>query len=80
LSLLSADLLAPGCWHSAVAAAKENIEDKKDCFQERKGINARLTASFDKNGEVEKVEISYPEDPVAQYLNYGAMYDAGLTR
>jgi dipeptidyl-peptidase-3 len=43
------------------------------------GINAHLTARFDKNGDVEKVEISYPENAVAQYLNYGAMYDAGLT-
>ena len=42
------------------------------------GVNARLTASFDKNGEVEKVEISYPKDPIAQYLHYGAMYDTGL--
>ena len=42
------------------------------------GMNARLTAHFDKNGEVEKVEISYPDDPVEQYLEYGAMYDAGL--
>jgi len=44
------------------------------------GVNAHLTATFDKSGEVEKVEISYPEDPAAQYLHYGAMYDAGLTR
>ena len=43
------------------------------------GVNARLTAKFDKNGEVEKVEISYPEDPVAQYLYYGAMFDKGLS-
>jgi len=42
------------------------------------GVNAHLTAKFDKNGEVEKVEISYPGDPVAQYLHYGAMFDAGL--
>ncbi len=44
------------------------------------GVNARLTARFDKNGEVEKVEISDPDDPVQQYLEYGAMYDAGLRR
>jgi hypothetical protein len=25
------------------------------------------------------VTISYPRDPVRQYLEYGAMYDAGLT-
>ena len=42
------------------------------------GVNAHLTAKFDKNGEVEKVEISYPEDPTEQYLHYGAMFDAGL--
>jgi dipeptidyl-peptidase-3 len=44
------------------------------------GANAHLTARFDKNGEVEKVEISYPEDPAEQYLHYGAMFDAGLGR
>ena len=42
------------------------------------GMNAQLTASFAKNGEVEKVEIRYLDDPVAQYLDYGAMYDRGL--
>jgi dipeptidyl-peptidase III len=42
------------------------------------GVNARLTAKFDKKGEVEKVEINYLNDPVAQYLDYGAMYDKGL--
>ena len=42
------------------------------------GMNARLTASFGKNGEVEKVDIHYLDDPVAQYLDYGAMYDPGL--
>jgi len=44
------------------------------------GINAHLTASLGKNGEVEKVEIHYWDNPVAQYLNYGAMYDKGLAR
>jgi dipeptidyl-peptidase III len=44
------------------------------------GINAHLTASFGKNGEVEKVEIHYWDDPAAQYLDYGAMYDEGLAR
>jgi len=43
------------------------------------GVNARLTARFDKKGEVEKVEISEP-DVVGQYLDYGAMFDAGLRR
>jgi len=42
------------------------------------GMNARLIASFSKNGEVEKVDIHYLDDPVAQYLDYGAMYDPGL--
>ncbi|MFZ0798326.1 MAG: hypothetical protein WAM98_11125, partial [Terriglobales bacterium] len=37
------------------------------------GMNARLTASFGKNGEVDKVEIHYLVNPVAQYLDYGAM-------
>jgi len=44
------------------------------------GINAHLTASFGKNREVEKVEIHYWDDPAAQYLDYGAMYDEGLAR
>ncbi len=42
------------------------------------GVNANLTASFDGNGEVKKVDISYWDDPEGQYLNYGAMYDPGL--
>ena len=42
------------------------------------GMNAHLTASFDKKGEVEKVEINYLQDPVRQYLGYGAMYDKNL--
>jgi dipeptidyl-peptidase III len=42
------------------------------------GINSRLSAQFNKNGDIEKVEIAYPGDPVSQYLNYGAMYDKGL--
>jgi dipeptidyl-peptidase III len=42
------------------------------------GVNARLTAKLGKNGELEKVEISYLDDPVIQYLDYGAMYDKGL--
>jgi len=42
------------------------------------GVNAHLTASFGKNGEVEKVEIQYWDNPVKQYLDYGAMYDQGL--
>lgn len=42
------------------------------------GMNAQLTASFGKNGEIENVEIHYLDDPIAQYLEYGAMYDKGL--
>src|SRR5271167_4157072 len=42
------------------------------------GMNAHLTASFGKNGGIEKVEIHYLGDPAAQYLDYGAMYDKGL--
>ena len=42
------------------------------------GINAEVNATFGKNGQIEKVEISYPRDPVRQYLKYGAMYDKGL--
>jgi hypothetical protein len=29
---------------------------------------------------VEKVEINYWDNPVAQYLDYGAMYDKGLAK
>jgi dipeptidyl-peptidase-3 len=42
------------------------------------GMNAHLTARFAKNGEVEKVEINYLQDPVLQYLGYAAMYDQNL--
>jgi dipeptidyl-peptidase III len=42
------------------------------------GVNAHLTASLSKNGEVEKVKIDYWDDPAAQYLDYGAMFDSGL--
>ena len=44
------------------------------------GVNAHLTARFARDGAVEKVEIRYLDDPVAQYLDYGAMYDKGLAR
>ena len=44
------------------------------------GMNAHLTATFAKNGEVEKVEIRYLDDPAAQYLDYGAMDDKGLAQ
>jgi dipeptidyl-peptidase III len=44
------------------------------------GMNARLTASFGKNGEVDKVDIDYLQDPTRQYLDYGALYDKGLAK
>jgi dipeptidyl-peptidase-3 len=44
------------------------------------GVNAHLSATLDKNGEVADVQISYYDDPVDQYLDYGGMYDAGLHR
>jgi len=42
------------------------------------GLNADLTARFGKNGEIENVEIRYPDDPASQYLRYAEMYDQGL--
>ena len=42
------------------------------------GINPLLTAKLGKGGAVENVTISYPENAVHQYLEYGAMYDKGL--
>jgi dipeptidyl-peptidase-3 len=38
------------------------------------GINADLTAQFDGQGKVAKVDISYPRDYVKQQLEYSAMY------
>jgi dipeptidyl-peptidase-3 len=38
------------------------------------GINADLNASFDAQGKVTKVDISYPRDYVKQQLGYRAMY------
>jgi len=43
------------------------------------GVNTRLTASVAADGKATSVEISYPRDPVMQYLEYGQMYDAGLS-
>ncbi len=40
------------------------------------GINADLTAQFDKDGKVTSVEISYPRDYVKQQLSYSALYQA----
>ncbi len=42
------------------------------------GVNAHLTPTFGKNGEVENVGIRYLDNPVTQYLEYGAMYDESL--
>ncbi|MGA3089408.1 MAG: hypothetical protein ABSD75_12400 [Terriglobales bacterium] len=42
------------------------------------GINAHLAVRFTKNGDIEKVTISYLNDPATQYLDYGAMYDKGI--
>ncbi len=38
------------------------------------GINPEITASFDAQGKISKVEISYPRDFVKQQLGYSAMY------
>ncbi len=43
------------------------------------GVNTRLMANVGADGKATSVEISYPRDPVMQYLEYGQMYDAGLT-
>jgi dipeptidyl-peptidase-3 len=40
------------------------------------GINSDLTAQFDKQGNIVKVDISYPRDIVKQQLAYSAMYPA----
>jgi dipeptidyl-peptidase III len=40
------------------------------------GINSDLTAQFDKQGNVVKVDIRYPRDFVKQQLAYSAMYPA----
>jgi hypothetical protein len=42
------------------------------------GINAELTPTFDAQGKVVKVSLSYPRDFVRQQLSYGAMYEPGL--
>ena len=42
------------------------------------GVNSHLSARFGNNGEIEKVDIRYWDDPAKQYLDYGAMYDKGL--
>jgi dipeptidyl-peptidase-3 len=42
------------------------------------GINPELTAESAGDGKLTRVDLSYPADPIHQYLHYGAMYDAGL--
>jgi dipeptidyl-peptidase III len=47
------------------------------------GVNPQLTAQFDANGGVTAVRVTYPRDPVGQYLRYASMYgvsDAGIGR
>jgi dipeptidyl-peptidase-3 len=38
------------------------------------GVNPALTATFDGAGNVTRVEIAYPRDAVAQYLEYGRIW------
>jgi dipeptidyl-peptidase-3 len=42
------------------------------------GINPELTAESGPDGKLTRVALTYPRDPIHQYLRYGAMYDAGL--
>ena len=42
------------------------------------GVNVKLTASSKGTGNAPAVTMEYPRDPVKQYLEFGAMYDAGL--
>jgi dipeptidyl-peptidase-3 len=41
------------------------------------GVNAEVSAQFDKDGKVAAASISYPRDVVKQQLSYAAMYAAG---
>ena len=43
------------------------------------GVNTRLTATVASDGKATSIEMSYPRDPVRQYLEYAQMYDVGLT-
>jgi dipeptidyl-peptidase-3 len=43
-------------------------------------MNVDVTAQNGNAGAASNVRISYPRDPVRQYLNYGRMYDPGLPR
>ena len=42
------------------------------------GINAQLSARFDKDGAIQSVQLSYPASAEEQYLSYGAMFDRSL--
>jgi len=42
------------------------------------GINSILTPRPGADGEIDRVEISYPKTVRQQFLSYGAMYDSGL--
>ncbi len=53
---------------------------KLDLPSEWAGINAELAAQIGKGGHIAQVEISYPPDPVSQYLGYAAMYDPNIRR
>jgi dipeptidyl-peptidase-3 len=44
------------------------------------GVNPLLTAQLDAAGAVTSVRVTYPRDPVGQYLRYASMYEAGLGR
>jgi hypothetical protein len=40
------------------------------------GVNPELTAEIDRSGNAASIRLSYPRDPVRQYLDYGRMYGA----
>jgi dipeptidyl-peptidase-3 len=42
------------------------------------GVNPRLTAGV-AGGKVTTVTMTYPANPIRQYIAYGSMYDTGLT-
>ena len=42
------------------------------------GVNPELSARMADDGSVMSVAISYPENPIHQYLSYGAMYDPSV--
>jgi dipeptidyl-peptidase-3 len=42
------------------------------------GVNPALSAQMDPSGNAKAVQMSYPRDPVWQYLDYASMYDASL--